>query len=187
MGNIIKPTISRKVWFRPNGQIRFQKPDTNPPVYGAPHILSDQPLDATVVYVWHDRMVNLLFRDHYGNQFIATSVTLVQPDADPPAAGFYAEWMPYQAAQAQKAEAIDRAIMFTTPLGNASAIAQALGAPVGLDLPPIIPPCKGTNCGATDGVSHSAECKAEHDAAAGDFPLGKACDLSGEGACESCQ
>lgn len=25
------------------------------------------------------------------------------------------------------------------------------------------PPCKGTNCGATDGVSHSQECRAEHD------------------------
>jgi len=24
--------------------------------------------------------------------------------------------------------------------------------------------CKGTNCGCTDGVSHSAECRAEHDA-----------------------
>lgn len=29
------------------------------------------------------------------------------------------------------------------------------------------PACKGTNCGATDGVSHSLECKAEHDALVG--------------------
>jgi hypothetical protein len=25
------------------------------------------------------------------------------------------------------------------------------------------PPCKGTNCGCTDGRSHSAECVAEHE------------------------
>lgn len=30
---------------------------------------------------------------------------------------------------------------------------------------PTYPPCKGLNCGATDGVSHSAECQAEHAAA----------------------
>jgi hypothetical protein len=24
--------------------------------------------------------------------------------------------------------------------------------------------CEGTNCGCTDGISHSAECRAEHDA-----------------------
>jgi hypothetical protein len=28
------------------------------------------------------------------------------------------------------------------------------------------PPCTGMNCGATDGVSHSPECRAEHAAAA---------------------
>lgn len=28
------------------------------------------------------------------------------------------------------------------------------------------PACKGTNCGCTDGRSHSEECVAEHDAAA---------------------
>lgn len=29
-----------------------------------------------------------------------------------------------------------------------------------------LPACKGTNCGCTDGRSHSPECVAEHDAAA---------------------
>lgn len=49
-------------------------------------------------------------------------------------------------------------------------------------------PCQGPNCGTT-GDEHSPQCKAEHDAVAddNDFPLGKACDLSGEGTCESCQ
>ena len=27
---------------------------------------------------------------------------------------------------------------------------------------PKCPPCKGTNCGCTDGVSHSSECLAQH-------------------------
>lgn len=30
---------------------------------------------------------------------------------------------------------------------------------------PAFPPCQGRNCGATDGVSHSPECKIEHEAA----------------------
>jgi hypothetical protein len=30
--------------------------------------------------------------------------------------------------------------------------------------PIVTPPCKGLNCGVTDGVSHSPECRAEHDA-----------------------
>lgn len=29
----------------------------------------------------------------------------------------------------------------------------------------LYPPCKGANCGCTDGVSHSSECFAEHEAA----------------------
>jgi hypothetical protein len=28
-----------------------------------------------------------------------------------------------------------------------------------------LPTCKGTNCGCTDGVSHSTECRAEYEAA----------------------
>lgn len=174
MSNIIKPTVGRKVWFRPNGGGQLQKPGISPPEFGYPVDLGGQPLDATVVYVWNDRMVNLLVVDHYGNQFIATSVMLVQPDVDHPVAGSYAEWMPYQQGQAKKAESVDKAILATTTFGSAAAT---------------LPACKGANCGATDGVSHSAECKAEHNAATNpnDFPLGKACDLSSEGACESCQ
>jgi hypothetical protein len=31
--------------------------------------------------------------------------------------------------------------------------------------PPVYPPCKGRNCGCTDGLSHSRECELEHNAA----------------------
>lgn len=32
------------------------------------------------------------------------------------------------------------------------------------EAPPLRPACKGRNCNATDGVSHSPECQADHDA-----------------------
>jgi hypothetical protein len=34
----------------------------------------------------------------------------------------------------------------------------------------LIPPCKGRNCGATDGVSHSPECRGEHESCACQLP-----------------
>ena len=101
MSDIIKPTVGRKVWYRPQGA-SFLKPDgmvvTTPSVYG------DQPLDATVIYVWNDLMVNLDVTDHAGNRFIATSAILVQ-EGDHKPSGAYAEWMPYQQGQSSKAAA----------------------------------------------------------------------------------
>ena len=96
--------MGRKVWFRPNGTTQLQVPGTEEYTLGFPRIMGNQPLDATVVYVWGDRMVNLMVLDHNGNQFLATSVTLLQPGEEPPTVGHYAEWMPYQVATAKKAE-----------------------------------------------------------------------------------
>lgn len=96
--------MGRKVWFRPNGTTQLQVPGMKEYTLDFPMVMGDQPLDATVVYVWGDRMVNLMVLDHNGNQFIATSVTLVQPGEEPPAVGIYAQWMPYQVATAKKAE-----------------------------------------------------------------------------------
>jgi len=101
---VIKPTVGRKVWYRPRG-ISFVQPNGSvfaPSDYGA------QPMDATVIYVWGDRMVNLDITDHAGNHFIATSVTLLQEGDDEPV-GAYAEWMPYQKGQAAKTEASEKA------------------------------------------------------------------------------
>lgn len=86
---VITPTVGRKVWFRPGGYI----PE------GMSVFPGGQPLDATVVYVWHDRMVNLLVVDHAGKQHAMTSVHLVQP-GDSACPSSYAEWMPYQVKQA---------------------------------------------------------------------------------------
>ena len=82
MSQVIIPTVGRKVWFRPNGTTSLQRAGTQGVAIAPLAIIDNAPLDATVVYVWNDRMVNLLVLDHYGNPFTATSVTMVQPDED---------------------------------------------------------------------------------------------------------
>lgn len=67
-----------------------------------------QPLDATVIAVHGDRLVNVLVTDMVGRQFPVLSVTLVQEGDILPACneglplGRYVEWMPYQQGQARK-------------------------------------------------------------------------------------
>lgn len=87
---MITPTIGRMVWFWPvasDTQSNFVVHDRN------------QALSAQVVYVWNDRLVNLVVHDHAGNAHKFTSVPLRQPDDERPQ-GFYCEWMPFQQAQA---------------------------------------------------------------------------------------
>lgn len=98
---VIKPTVGRKVWYRP------QKSDVMGPLpmsVMGPHNdpAAGQPLDATVIAVHGDRMVNVLVTDAAGRQFPVLSCTLLQP-GDVPACddegkllGRYCEWMPYQ-------------------------------------------------------------------------------------------
>lgn len=104
---MIAPTVSRKVWYRPSAF------DLKGP--GGMVCATGQPLDATVIAVWGDRMVNLLVVDIMGKVIPKLSVTLVQ-EGDPtpmqgvedkdgnPTPGGYAEWMPYQTGQAKKSE-----------------------------------------------------------------------------------
>jgi hypothetical protein len=87
---IIMPTVGRKVWFFPNGACFHSNPYCiNPEV----------PMDADVVFVWGERMVNLTVKDHIGQVHAFTSVTLLQPGDEIPAGG-YARWMPFQIGQA---------------------------------------------------------------------------------------
>lgn len=111
----ITPTVGRKVWFRPNGITALQKAGTLE--YATDHLVINdgQPLDATVVYVWNDRMVNLTVLDHCGHTFLATSVPMLQEGDEQPASGYYCEWMPYQKGQAAKAEATTQAGMTLEP------------------------------------------------------------------------
>lgn len=89
---IIIPTIGRRVWFRPD------------PRSGASGFVchdSSVPMDAGIVYVWSDRMVNLDVCDHAGNHHAFTSVPLVHSPFDAPPDGHYCEWMPFQKGQAK--------------------------------------------------------------------------------------
>lgn len=107
---IITPTIGRKVWYRHDGG---RTTDING---GQVNVVSygDQPMDATVIYVWHDRMVNLRITDHAGNTFALSSVNLVQ-QGDVTPNYRYCEWMPYQKGQAAKAVATALPVMDPGP------------------------------------------------------------------------
>ena len=91
---MIVTTVGRKVWYRPCENDRSGVEGMAGGV--------NAPLDATVVCVHSDRLVNLVVFDANGNMFKRTSVTLLQDDDPSPASGRYAEWMPYQTAQAKK-------------------------------------------------------------------------------------
>lgn len=95
---MIKPTIGRKVWFTPGVEIDDRDD-------------REQPFDATIVYVHNnDRMVNISYHDHYGNQHGQTSVLMLQEgDAQSPD-GNYCEWMPYQKGQAAKTESLEKQV-----------------------------------------------------------------------------
>lgn len=102
---IIKPTVGRRVWYWPSdydrGLMSAARPETAIQANDA-----TQPCDAGVVYVHSDRMVNLTVADHNGNMHRRASVHLLQEgDVRPDHRTYaFAEWMPYQAAQAKKQE-----------------------------------------------------------------------------------
>lgn len=100
MSKIISPTIGRKVWYWHSGWAVPQLGGES--IYPVSYDAS-QAMDATVIYVFSDRMVSLDVTDHRGNRFIASSVTLVQPGDERPG-GAFCEWMPFQVGQAAKAE-----------------------------------------------------------------------------------
>lgn len=91
---LIKPTVGRKVWYRPS------KSDTTG--QNAMMVNGSEPLDATIIAVWNDRLVNVLVTDIMGKTYPKTSIKLLQYGDDVPKdlegnnAGFYVEWMPYQ-------------------------------------------------------------------------------------------
>lgn len=101
--HIIKPSIGRKVWYRPSEADKAGN-------FGM-RTSGDQPLDATVIAVWGDRCVNLSVSDINGKPFTVTSARLQQPgdpvlgDGQGNEIGGYAEWMPYQVGQSKPASA----------------------------------------------------------------------------------
>ena len=95
---MISPTVGRKVWYLPSHQDLNIGTESTPPMTAS----GDQPLDATVVAVWGDRCINLVIFDSIGGMYTRRSVTLKQEGDVIPDGQAYAEWMPYQAAQAKK-------------------------------------------------------------------------------------
>lgn len=87
----IKPTVGRKVWYRPQ---KFEM-----------RYAHTQPFDATITHVWSDTCVNLKVLNEEGDPLSSkTSVTLAQGR---PAQPGECEWMPYQQGQAAKTESAE--------------------------------------------------------------------------------
>lgn len=105
---IIKPTVGRKVWYRPCAH-DFTGPVPMNVSGGSLDDGMQQPLDATIIGVWGDRCVNVLVTDLIGMPFPVLACTLLQAgdepakDADGKIIGRYVEWMPYQLGQARQA------------------------------------------------------------------------------------
>lgn len=118
MTQVIKPTVGRKVYYRPSQH------DLKGPVpmmiSGSLESGNSAPLDATVIAVWGDRMINVLVTDITGRQFPVLSVDLLQPgeepktDANGKVIGRYCEWMPYQVGQAAQHPAVAAMTPVTT-------------------------------------------------------------------------
>ena len=92
-GSIV-PTVGRVVWYWPQAT-----PGTEPS--DDPSQPKRQPHAATIAYVIDDTKVNLSVVDHAGVQYGVCGVTLHMPTCDVIGGG-YAQWMPYQAQQAEK-------------------------------------------------------------------------------------
>lgn len=91
----IKPTVGRKVWYRPN---EYDKSGPGGMACGL-----DKPLDATIVCVHCDTMINVVIFDANGNMHKRSSVTLWDGEGSPPSGQSYCEWMPFQLGQAKAA------------------------------------------------------------------------------------
>jgi hypothetical protein len=92
---MIRPTVGRVVWYRPNGREELNVLDPA------------QPLAAIVAFVHGDKMVNLSVIDHVGQRHAVERVVLLQ-EGDNPSAGHYCEWMPYQKGQAARTEQLEQ-------------------------------------------------------------------------------
>ncbi len=110
----IEPEVGRVMLYRPNGTTGMADND-RAKVDGEDR----QPMAATVAYVHGGgKTVNLSVVDHYGNQFGAPNVPVIQDGYAPPApgSGAYCHWMPYQVEQARRTEST-----FLQPVDNGGA------------------------------------------------------------------
>jgi hypothetical protein len=89
---MITPTPGRIVWFTPAARDTSLKHDDK-----------TQPLAAIIACVHDERTVTLSVIDQRGVPHPRPSVALLQDDDQPSPLGYYAQWIPYQAKQAEKA------------------------------------------------------------------------------------
>ncbi len=106
----IQPTVGRNLYYWPApGEREITQ---HPPKDGEER---SQPLHAHILYVHGPSHVTLEVVDHIGNRFVRGDVVLVQ-DGEPADTGSeYAFWMPYQKAEAVKAELFNNVDMARMP------------------------------------------------------------------------
>lgn len=72
-------------------------------------VRDEQPMSASIAYVWNDRLISVSVADHNGNTYGRARVQLLQPGDEPPAPGTaFCTWMPYQLGQAGKTEEAEK-------------------------------------------------------------------------------
>lgn len=117
---VITPTVGRQVWFFgiPSESLAYGSPPS--PLRTPKSFDPKQPMAATVLYAWSDRVVNLDVIDHAGQHFFVSSAELLQPGDDPAllSGSAHAEWMPYQVGQAKAAADVGTVGTKTYPDGT---------------------------------------------------------------------
>jgi hypothetical protein len=121
----ITPTIGRKVWYYPSSNDLNQN-QSHPMLQFAPHDGVLQPFDADVVYVWNERGVNLVVKDHDGGVHVRRSVRLLQGNDTAGPDEAHAAWMPYQRGQAARTDAAEQRRVVLT---DADVAADLAGTP----------------------------------------------------------
>lgn len=106
---MIKPTVSRFVWYRPYttpnvmvldyaGKSQFDN--------GLPCVMGE-PLPALITAVWGDDCVSVTVFDINGGSHGRPSIHLWHGEGERPTERRYCEWMPFQKGQATKTEEME--------------------------------------------------------------------------------
>ena len=98
---VVKPTVGRKIYYWPTDAEKVQRRIGEIREVAMPS--EGQPLDANIVRVWNDKLINIGGFDADGIPFRKVSVRLVQPEDGVVEGGGFASWMDYQIQKANEA------------------------------------------------------------------------------------